>query len=245
VLGDHVYNDFSQFDVQVKIAKGATTTSVHSTANIVAAGTPFERFVAAVYLDVLARLVEPAGLQYWTQQLTSGMPHSSVARAISHSDEYYANLIIRPAYVRYLGREADDSGVAYWTRQMQAGLTDEQLEAEFIASDEFYATAGGTGSNWIEAAYRLLLGRDADAAGRDYWLERLANGESRSAIALGFTRSIERQRRRVSDDYFHYLGRAAEADALDYWVNELNHGQTNEDLISGLTGSDEYFNNYV
>ncbi|HET6882120.1 MAG TPA: DUF4214 domain-containing protein, partial [Pirellulales bacterium] len=93
---------------------------------------PNERYVAAVYHDVLDRLPDPSGLQYWTQLLDKGTAVSAVAQAIAHSDEYYANFVIGPDYLKLLGRAADQSGVTYWTGQMHNGLTDQQLEAGFI-----------------------------------------------------------------------------------------------------------------
>ena len=179
------------------------------------------------------------------QQLDDGAPISGVAKSIAHSDEYYANFVIRPAYLKYLGRAADDAGVAYWTAKMHAGLTDEKLEADLIASDEFYAQAGGTDVQWIDAVYLQLLGRAADSSGEDYWSAKLAAGDPRSHVAAGFTTSPEREEARINDDFMHYLHRAADPDGLNYWLKQFADGKTNEDLIAGFTGSAEYYKQHT
>lgn len=200
------------------------------------------KFVAAVYQDVLGRAVDPASQLSFALQLDRGTPRSVVVNAVDHSAEYYANVIIAPAYQDYLGRSPDAAGLAFWVSQMQYhGLTDEQLEAGFIASNEFYARAGGTDSLWADAMYLDLLGRQPDPLGEAYWVQQLSAGASRTSIAYGFAASLERERRRITDDYLHYLGRQPEAQGLDYWLSQFASGATNEDLITGIVSSDEFY----
>ncbi|HEX5445792.1 MAG TPA: DUF4214 domain-containing protein, partial [Pirellulales bacterium] len=210
-------------------------------ASIVPAPTPHQLYVESVYHDVLGRSPDPSGLAHWAVQLDGGAPPSSVAAAIAHSDEYYANFVIKPDYLKYLDRAADDSGVSYWTAKMQAGLTDGQLAAQLVASDEFFKAAGGTNSAWIDAAYQALLGRAADAGGQAYWTGRLSAGELRPQVAQGFTTSVESEKIQINDDYLHYLGRPADPTGLDHWLAQFTAGGTNEDLIAAFTGSDEYY----
>ncbi|HUY90477.1 MAG TPA: DUF4214 domain-containing protein [Pirellulales bacterium] len=191
-----------------------------------------------------------------------GAAIGGVAAAIVHSDEYFANFVIKPDYLKLLGRAADDAGVKYWTAQMQAGLTDQQLEAELVASDEFYAKAGENfdaapdaddttiadldhNADWVDAVYKLLLGRTADSAGETYWGNQLAAGVSRSDVALSIANSAENESHLIDADYQHYLGRAADAAGLAFWLEQFAHGQTNEDLIAGFTGSDEYYQQHA
>lgn len=205
------------------------------------AATSAEKYVSAVFNDVLGRPADAAGLHYWSQQVAAGMPASNVAEAIAHSAEYYADFVIKPEYEKLLGRTADAAGIAYWTAQMQDGLTDQQLEAGFIASDEFFQAAGGTDAAWVDAAYQLLLGRPADQAGQAYWVIALAQGESRLQVAMGIAGSTENNTQLINADYQQYLGRPADAAGVAYWLQQFADGQTNEDLIAGLTGSAEYY----
>jgi len=207
-------------------------------------------YVAAVYFDVLGRAPDPGGLAYWTQKLDQGAPISSVASAIGTSGEYYANFVIKPDYIKLLGRTADDAGVQYWTQRMQSGLTDQQLEAQLAASDEFFTTAGGNVNqvDWIDAVYKLLLGRTADPGGEKYWSGRLTALlhsedaiDARLQVALGIAGSQENNTNLINADYAHYLGRATDPGGLAYWLQQFAAGATNEDVIAGFTGSAEYY----
>ncbi|HVW36911.1 MAG TPA: DUF4214 domain-containing protein, partial [Pirellulales bacterium] len=177
------------------------------------------------------------------------------------SDEYYANFVIKPDYLKLLGRAADDGAVTYWTAQMQAGLTDQQFEAGLIASDEFYKSAENFDSapdaddtsiadtdhntDWVDAVYKLLLGRTADSGGEAYWTKQLASGVSRGDVALSIANGAENNSQLINADYFHYLGRAADPDGLNYWLEQFAAGKTNEDVIAGFTGSLEYYEKHT
>jgi hypothetical protein len=204
------------------------------------------KFVAAVYQDVLGRAVDPASQLSLALQLDNGTPRTVIVNAVDHSAEYYANIIVAPAYQAYLGRSPDAAGLAFWVNQMQfQGLTDEQLEAGFIASNEFYAHAGGTNVLWVDAMYFDLLGRQPDSQGEAFWVQQLAAGASRTSIAYGFAASLERERDRITDDYMHYLDRQPDAQGLNYWLNQFASGVTNEDLITGIVSSDEYYSKHI
>lgn len=204
-----------------------------------------EQYVMAVYHDVLGRAPDASGLTYWSSQLDQGVAVSSVAAAIAHSVEYYANFVIKPAYQNLLGRAADASGVTYWTQKMQTGLTDQQLEAGFVASDEFYANAGGNNKAWIDQLYLKLLGRAADSKGETYWVGQLSSGVSRGEVAQLIANSAENDSQLITTDYEHYLGRTPDSMGLSFWLQQFSDGQTNEDLIAGFTGSAEYYDEHT
>lgn len=128
---------------------------------------------------------------------------------------------------------------------MQNGLTDQQLQAGFIASDEFYATAGGANGAWIDAVYRLLLGRPPEDGGETFWLGKLAAGMSRGDVANSIAGSVENNSQLINADYFQYLGRAAEPEGLAFWLERFADGATNEDVIAGFTGSPEYYDSHT
>jgi hypothetical protein len=240
VFGSHSYTNVGTFTIGVTVEdEGGSTDGLTEQASIEL--TAHQKYVIAVYEDVLARAPDPGGLAHWSQLLDHGAAVSSVAQAIAHSNEYYANFVIKPDYLKLLGREADDGGVAFWTGQMHNGLTDQQLEAFLVSSNEFYANAGGTNLAWIDAIYQLLLGRTADASGEVYWTGQLAHGLTRQQVAGGIAGSTENNTQLINDDYFHYLGRAADPDGLAYWLKQFAQGKTNEDVIAGFTGSDEYY----
>ncbi|HET6882260.1 MAG TPA: DUF4214 domain-containing protein, partial [Pirellulales bacterium] len=240
-VAGHTYSFYS---VATDTAGGVQTTPTAAQASTQVATDPKERYVAAVYHDVLDRLPDPKGLQYWMQLLDNGTAVSAVAEAIAHSDEYYAVFVIEPDYLTLLGRAADQSGVTYWTQQMHNGLTDQELEAGFVASSEFYQSAGGTNLAWIDAVYKLLLGRSADSDGEKYWNSQLAGGATLHDVALRIANSAENDTQLINDDYMHYLGRPADPQGLAFWLIQFGDGATNEDVIAGFTGSAEYYDEH-
>ncbi|CAN5221029.1 hypothetical protein BH10PLA2_BH10PLA2_19640 [soil metagenome] len=201
-------------------------------------------FVTQAYQDLLGRVPDPAGKTYWVGLIAGGAPRSAIATQLTHSAEYYST-IITPAYQTFLGRPPDASGLNYWIGRMQQGLRDEQLQAGFIASPEYYQHAGTTNKGWIDALYLDLLGRPADSGGENFWLQQLAGGVTRLAIANGFTASIEGAKTRVLFDYEHFLRRSPSTTELDYWAAQFARGTTNEDIVAGFIGSDEYFQTAV
>jgi Repeat of unknown function (DUF5650)/Domain of unknown function (DUF4214) len=213
-------------------------TSVVVAINAISTAT--QRYVAAVYQDVLGRPVDSVGLDYWVGQLDGGVARMNVAQRLVTSAEYYAK-VIGPAYQQYLGRPADAQGLAYWIGRMENGLTDEQLESQLIASPEFYGHAGGTDKAWVDAMYQDLLGRQPDSAGETFWITLLKNGTQRASVADGFATSSERESQIIQADYEKYLGRTPSASEVSYWLNYFNQGGTNENIIANFTASDEYF----
>jgi hypothetical protein len=252
VFGSHTYGDEGTYTARVTVAESAEAAmgTAAGTATIAteilpilnpANPTPSEKYVGEVYTDVLGRVVDPAGLAYWSSLIDQGQSREVVAASLLHTPEYFS-LIITPAYEKYLGRAPDFQGLQYWTGQMLNGLSDEQLEAGFIGSPEFFARAGGTDLAWVDAMYQDLLGRQADAGGEAFWVDQLQAGESRTSVALGFTTSPEREAQRIQDDYFKFLGRSASDSEVAAFVNAFEHGASNELLIAGFVGSDEYYN---
>src|SRR5262249_31590694 len=116
-----------------------------------------------------------------------------VATAFTHSDEYFANIIVIPAYQHYLGRGPDPAGLAGWVALLGAGRTDEQLAARFIGAGEYLDHAGGTNRSWVVFMYRDILGRTPSEDEITAWLNVIAGGTSRASVAFGFAASSERE----------------------------------------------------
>jgi uncharacterized repeat protein (TIGR01451 family) len=198
-------------------------------------------YVQAVFQQVLGRTADAAAIAYFGNALASGsMTRLAFTTSLTHSNEYYDDVIER-AYEHYLGRQADAAGLQIWQQSLQAGLTDEELEAGFIGSPEYYQHSGGTDQSWVDHMYFDLLGRAPDAQGEAYWVAALAAGESRSAVALGFAASGEREAITVQNDYETYLGRTAGDSEIAGWVQDFEHGLRNEGVVAGFAASDEYF----
>lgn len=71
-------------------------------------------FVSNLYIDLLDRSIDPAGLAYWKDQIANkGLSHSAYALSIADSDES-ALWLVEKAYLLVLGRDADAAGQRYW-----------------------------------------------------------------------------------------------------------------------------------
>ncbi len=255
----HTYSFYSvAYDA---VGRPQPTPGAAQATTLTVIGDAHQKFVAAVYQDVLGRAPDVTGLAYWAALLDQGRPASSVAQSIAHSNEYYANFVIKPDFLKLFGRAAEDGAVTYWTQQMQQGLTDQQLEARLLASQEFYAKAESfdptpdaddttiadldQNTDWIDAIYTLLLGRHPDSGGEQYWTGQLSAGVSRGEIALRIANSAENNAQLINDDYVRYLGRVADEAAVAFWLAGFAAGNTNEDLIAGITGADEYYRQHT
>lgn len=102
------------------------------------------------------------------------------------------------AYSWLLGRLPDDEGRASYLRSMQARLTRQEVLASLAASQEAGSRVASLAKNmpedrhaFVEAAYRLVLGRRADGAGAAHYLAKLDAGLSRENVILDLARSPE------------------------------------------------------
>ncbi|HVS40763.1 MAG TPA: DUF4214 domain-containing protein, partial [Candidatus Dormibacteraeota bacterium] len=211
-------------------------------------GTPgpgqVSRFIYRAYSDVLHRVGEDAGVEYYGNFVNFGGSRGQVALAFTDTQEYLTD-VVNGMYKNILKRAGESDGVTYWVGQIQNGqTTDEQLAALFLSSDEFYANAGGgTDSGWIDALYQAVLGRPADAAGKANWLNALSNGWTRTQIAYFFTDSTEQLSQKVMGYYSTFLHRNPNSQSdVTYWVNAMQNGAHDENVMASFIGSDEYFN---
>ncbi|WP_269625216.1 DUF4214 domain-containing protein [Prochlorococcus marinus] len=100
-------------------------------------------------------------------------------------------------YNAAFARFPDAGGLEYWIEKNASGEnSNRQVADSFLASDEFKSTYGenvDTGT-YVNTLYKNILGREADQAGYDYWVEQLDSGlENRGELLLGFAESVENQ----------------------------------------------------
>ncbi len=104
--------------------------------------------------------------------------------------------------------------------------------------------------DFISRCYEVALGREADEAGYNYWVESLINGQACGAqVGFGFIFSEEYLNKNrtneefVKDMYAMYFGREADEGGFNYWVEQLNNSTaTREDIMAGFANSEEFFN---
>jgi Domain of unknown function (DUF4214) len=164
----------------------------------------------------------------------------AVAYSFTTSREYYTDLIVAD-YQQLLGRTPAQTEINLWLNSFRAGATDEQVLAAFLATPEYYQRVGGTNKAWVDSLYKQVLNRSADSVGESYWLQALAAGQSRAAVAYGFTASSEHEQDLIQADYQLYLGRSASSAEVSAWLTDIQHGLTQELVAAEFASSDEAY----
>ena len=83
----------------------------------------------------------------------------------------------------------------YWYLKVARGTSLDEVSDLFAQSSEFRTRYGNLdNADFVELIYQNVLGRGADAAGRDYWVGRLNGGLSRGRVMRYFSESGEYQR---------------------------------------------------
>ncbi|MEM7342151.1 MAG: DUF4214 domain-containing protein [Actinomycetota bacterium] len=162
-------------------------------------------FAEWLYTDVLGRTPEPAAVDIWVGQLEQGVSRSDIMVRITASPEFIARATVDPAgadaavliwrlYDAYFDRTPDQWGFDHWYRAWQRGVSMGEISAAFAATDAFGARFGSVADDddqFVERAYRELLGRPADDEGLAYWTGQLSAGLPRSAMMLTIAGSAE------------------------------------------------------
>ncbi len=99
------------------------------------AGGTNEAFVRQLFLLVLHRPVDAAGLRYWLARVRQS-GRDRVAAEVFDSAESRRDRVTR-LYDRVLGRTPDAAGLRYWAHQFTR-INDVELAAALSASDEFF-----------------------------------------------------------------------------------------------------------
>ena len=94
-------------------------------------------------------------------------------------------------YINILGRASDTAGLEHWSNSLEnASKTADDIANGFFNSTEFL-NKSTSNSQFVDIAYRTLLGREADDNGKAHWLGELENGRARNDILDGFIYSNE------------------------------------------------------
>jgi hypothetical protein len=198
-------------------------------------------FLAAVYHDVLARAVDPAGQTYWLGQLSDGVSRTQVSLAIVTSLESHTD-IIKGFYTDLLHRAADTPGLNSLLNLFAQGYTQADIKSVFYGSEEYFQTrGGGTNAGFLDALYQDELNRAPDSGGQTYYTQLLADGHSRGDVASLLMEGQEAIHDVVQSYYQTYLSRPADDAGLAYWTSVLQVDNRYSVVQSALLGSDEFY----
>jgi hypothetical protein len=146
--------------------------------------------VSADYDEFLGRAADAAGINYWVNQMQSGMSANAVDAAFLSSAEAFwhdggTNAgWIKGLYEELLNRAPDVGGYQYWLGRLQAGESKYVVALGFAASFEHDALI-------VAGDYHSLLGRAPTAADTAYWVPRLAVSPTDAALTASLIGSPE------------------------------------------------------
>lgn len=134
-----------------------------------------------------------------------------------------ANAFVQAVYQDVLGRAPSDGERLNWGRALMAHMPASQVAGAFVNSDEFRLQK-------IDAAYREVLGREAEESGRQSWLGGMRSGALAPDDAYRIFMQSEEYYNGTggTDDAFiaavyeRIIGRPAAEDEVRYWVAMLN-----------------------
>ncbi|WP_146945464.1 DUF4214 domain-containing protein, partial [Vreelandella venusta] len=169
---------------------------------------------------------------------------------------------IQTLYLTVYNRPADWKGLLYWTEQLEAkGLEAvNQAFTQVPEFDELYA--GQSPEQQVNTLYQHLLGRDAEAGGRDYWAAKLDEGISLAEVARFIADAAEGEDATAFESrldnaqdhtygeiidtlYVGYYGRTADKEGKAYWLEAMKSAEGDLDpIIEAFGNSDEYVEQY-
>lgn len=159
-------------------------------------------FISQVYENGLGRAPDPAGAQFWGDEMASGMSQGTVALDVAESYEGQGHALLTAGdnnngeiyrlYQATFDRTPDPAGAADWASAMTAGESITQIAQGFVASAEFQQDYGSLSiSDFVTTLYQNTLHRAPDAAGLQAWTGALQGGASKASVIVGFSDSLE------------------------------------------------------
>jgi Calx-beta domain/Domain of unknown function (DUF4214) len=161
-------------------------------------GTLNQRYVNAVFQELLDRPADLGALQFFGGELDGGTAEGvvllQIETAVNSSGRIeYNDNTVNNLFQEFLGRNADLGALNFFGSQLTSGVplstvtnanpaappgsptislpgATQLVEAEIIGSDEYFTNAGGTNTGFVNAVYRDLVNRNPDAGGLAFYL---------------------------------------------------------------------------
>lgn len=118
-----------------------------------------------------------------------------------------------------------------------------------VAEDTFFEfLVGAPGSNdrqFVDAAYKTVLGRHGDSEGTTWWTEQLAAGMTREQLTFELVSSTEHLTRQIRESYSKFLGRGIDEAGLQHWLNVTRQQDGFVQMLTAIAGSEEAKGRYA
>ncbi len=197
-------------------------------------------YVTALYQTLLDRMPTAADVVSYGKPLQANWISRQTVAAIIWDSAEHRGLEVRQYYATYLHRSPGPDEVAGWVTAFHNGVSEAQVQADFLTSAEYQA-AHPTDELFVQGLYQDVLGRPADPDGLANHEEALAQGMSRTVVALSVLLSAERETQLIDADYTGFLGRPASPPEEQIWLMALLRGDSPEGVGEGILASQEYY----
>lgn len=231
--------------------------SLQNAAPAVEGGVPPETFtpwdnagdlIRRQYSDLLGRTAGSDNIGYWGGKLNSGdtAPAAMMAFFLESDEADSKAHSIARLYRAYFLRNPEYAGFAYWVDKRRRGMSVSKVSENFERVPEFTSRYGSLSNGaFVDLVYRNVLDREAEPAGRTYWMGELDRGLTRGKLMAHFSESAEytAANRRVDHVLMMFalmLKRMPTDTELFAFVSHLNQGGSVEDLMHLIRIGDEY-----
>ena len=221
-----------------------------------------EPFIKGFYTNIFQRDADISEIEYWQNQIKEGMNATDIALFFYKSKEMQeANLsseeFVKRAYLTFFDRVAKSEGLEYWKNRLDNdGYSKEQIFYHFSFSKEFQKRSVKYGvvpfdqdnklKAFISRFYSLILQRDSDDEGMNFWFEKLKSKKSTpNDIAEFFFFSDEMKAKNLSDEdfvkiaYRVFFDREADSEGLSFWSQKIDE-KGKKWVIEAMMESEEF-----
>nr|WP_314571205.1 DUF4214 domain-containing protein [uncultured Pseudomonas sp.] len=153
-----------------------------------------EAFVTSLYQNLLERTApEATDVDYWSNVLASGASRADVAATFALSPDAIAadqtnSEYVEGLYQSALGRASDAEGLNSWVTALFNGASRGDIAQSIVNSTE---AATKVNADFIDSLYSNALDRPADAEGKAFWADSLAQGVTQAEVAVAIVGSPE------------------------------------------------------
>lgn len=238
-------NNVTLTGAQTAAITGAEFLTFTGGGTVALAQSEAEASALRLYEGILGRDADLGGAQSFSAMVEAGTSLTDIANQFLNSAEFGGAAIetsIDTLYTSLLGRGADGAGSDSWEAIIANGGSLADVAAGIAGSAEAQELDQSNG-DFVRELYTNALGRAADDAGLDAWVNQLFNGTSRGEVAAGIVGSAEAAAKIDSDFidglYQSATGRAADTAGKAGWTEVLANGGTHADVAIGIVGSAE------
>jgi hypothetical protein len=155
-------------------------------------------FVCCAYQTLFIRPVDQGALKHYVAALRDGLDRLQVLNELRQSEEFKS----RFAMARELDQFAQAGKDEKFSEATSNSGTEEDAEIVPDLPASIAELMARNNREFVYGLYQIMLGRTADPAGLQNYLQRMASGISRQEVVRGFNSSDERKARAA---FFHRL----------------------------------------